>query len=168
MKKISLILFAVCVFMASCEKTSECEDAQPVKQGVTIPDPIKALMETGSYQVNGMDETDTRALPEDRIITTNNYLNRNGKEYDVAYFYEDDNLRIPLVLEYDVQCNYTVWSIGILNGDPVSMNPVYTRTVTIPAGVVSYVLYSGPYTAPAPGEVDYRRYVITNSMKYVK
>lgn len=166
MKKISLILFAVTLFMASCEKASDYEEPQPVKQEVVVPDQIKSLMATGSCRLGELTETGTRA--DDRIITTNTYLNSNGKEYDVAYFYEDDNMRIPLVLEYPIECRYTVWSIGILNGDPVSMNSVYTKTVIIPAGVVSYVLYSGPYTPPAPGEVDYRRYVVTNSMRYIK
>lgn len=73
-----------------------------------------------------------------------------------------------MVLEYPVKCNYTIWSIGVLNGEPVSMNIVHTKTVTIYPGVVSYVLYSGTYTPPAAGGIDYRRYAATNSMVYIK
>lgn len=167
MKKIYFILFAASMFMVSCDKASETEEIQTGNPELTIPAEIQSLMETGSYVVDVPMEMDTRVV-QDGIITTNTYLNSNGKEYDVAYFYEDDNLRIPKVLEYPVICNYTIWTIGMLNGNPVSMVKGATKVVTIPAGVVSYVLYSGPYTAPAPGAVDYRRYVITNSMKYQK
>lgn len=165
MKKIYFILFAAALFMVSCDKASESEEIQTGNQELNIPEEITALMENGIYIVDAQLETETRA---DGIITTNMYLNNNGREYDVAYFFEDDAFKIPMVLEYPIECNYTVWSIGILNDDPVSVNAVYTKTITIPAGVVSYVLYSGPYTAPAAGAVDYRRYAVTNWMKYVK